>query len=107
MWKDDQSGTEEMKDNKIAYLIYESAMSRMERANKRNFIIILLLVALLFGTNIAWVIYESQFEDTVQAVLIESEQDGDYNSVVGGDYYGTSEGYSCQGDEGQDQESGE
>ena len=45
----------------ISYLAYESAMARMERANKRSFIIILILILALIATNTGWVIYESQF----------------------------------------------
>ena len=73
----------------ISYLAYESAMARMERANKRSFIIILILILALIATNTGWIIYESQFE-TVETT-IEAEQSGaDVNIVGGGDiHYGT------------------
>ena len=32
---------------------------------KRLWILVFVLVALLFGTNTGWIIYENQFEDTV------------------------------------------
>ena len=50
-------------------------MARMERANKRSFIIIIILIIALIATNAGWVIYESQFE-TVETTNIEAEQDG-------------------------------
>jgi abortive infection bacteriophage resistance protein len=66
----------------ISYLAYESAMARMERANKRSFIIILILIFALIATNTGWIIYESQFE-TVETT-IEAEQNGAEVNIVGG-----------------------
>ena len=69
----------------LLYITYESAMARMERANKRNFIIIIILILALITTNAGWIIYESQFE-TVETTTIEAEQSGaDVNIVGGGD----------------------
>ena len=69
----------------LLYITYESAMARMERANKRNFIIIIILILALIATNAGWIIYESQFE-TVETTTIEAEQSGaDVNIVGGGD----------------------
>ena len=72
----------------IPYIAYESAMARMERANKRSCIIIIILIAALILSNAGWIIYESQFE-TVETT-IEAEQSGaDINIVGGGDiHYG-------------------
>jgi uncharacterized protein YpmB len=74
----------------VPYIAYESTMARMERANKRSFIIIIILIIALIATNAGWVIYESQFE-TVETTNIEAEQDGAGVNIVGGDdiYYGT------------------
>lgn len=66
----------------ISYLTHESAMARMERANKRSFIIILILILALIATNTGWIIYESQFE-TVETT-IEAEQNGAEVNIVGG-----------------------
>lgn len=69
----------------LLYITYESAMARMERANKRNFIIIIILILALIATNAGWIIYESQFE-TVETTTIKAEQIGaDVNIVGGGD----------------------
>ena len=69
----------------LLYITYESAMARMERANKRNFIIIIILILALTATNAGWIIYESQFE-TVETTTIKAEQIGaDVNIVGGGD----------------------
>jgi hypothetical protein len=63
---------------------YESAMARMERANKRNFIIVIILILALIATNAGWIIYESQFETTETSTSIEAKQDGDGINIVGG-----------------------
>ena len=67
----------------ISYLAHESAMARMERANKRSFIIILILILALIATNMGWIIYESQFE-TTETTTIEAEQSGAEVNIVGG-----------------------
>lgn len=58
-----------------------SAMA--ERTIKRLWIIILVLIIALIGTNGAWLYYESQFE-TVETT-IEAEQGDGVNIVGGGD----------------------
>lgn len=55
----------------VSYIAFESALLRLERANRRLWVIVLLLVVLLFGSNAAWVYYESQFEDEVTTVTQE------------------------------------
>ena len=71
-----------MNEEKGAYIVYESAMARMERANKRLWIIIIILIATLIATNAGWLYYESQFQ--VLETSIEAKQDGDGVNIVGG-----------------------
>lgn len=59
-----------------------------ERTIKRLWVIIILLVVLLFGSNAAWVYYESQFADEVITQEVTQEADNGINRFVGGDYYG-------------------
>ena len=68
----------------ISYLSHESAMARMERANKRSFIIILILIFALIATNTGWIIYESQFETVETTTQIDAEQSGAEINIVGG-----------------------
>ena len=51
----------------VPYIVHESDMARLERTIKRLWIICILLILLLVGTNIAWIIYESQFVDEIQS----------------------------------------
>lgn len=60
----------------IPYFVHEADMERLERANKRNFILILVLIVALIGSNLAWTIYESQYEDVVTTVTQSGEADG-------------------------------
>jgi hypothetical protein len=55
------------------------------RREKRFVAIIVLLIILLVGSNVGWLIYESQFE-TVETneTIIEAEQDGSGTNIVGG-----------------------
>lgn len=66
--------------------------SMAERTIKRLWVIIILLIVLLFGTNAAWIVYESQFETIEMSQEAEQEADGDgTNNFIGGDYYGSAE----------------
>lgn len=64
-----------------------------ERTVKRLWITIILLVLLLFGSNAAWIYYESQYQD--ETWTYEATTDGGGNAIANGDgevnYYGESE----------------
>ena len=80
-------GTDKNPDN-VPYIAHESAMARSERNSKRLWIIILVLIVALIGTNLAWIIYESQFE-TVETITEEYDieqdaEDGNNNSIING-----------------------
>lgn len=72
----------------VPYIVHESDMSRLERQSKRLWIVVLVLIFLLVGSNCAWLWYESQFEtvETVQEVVQEAEN-GE-NHFIGGDVIG-------------------
>lgn len=70
------------KPTNIPYIAYEAAMSRFDRINKRLWIAVILLIVLLVGSNIAWLVYESQFQ--VYETSIEATQDGEGVNIVGG-----------------------
>lgn len=68
-------------------LIYESSMARLERANKRSWIICLILIITLLGTNAGWIYYESQFATNETTVEQEVDTgDGDATVIGVGDY---------------------
>lgn len=78
----------------ISYIAFESSMARMERVNKKLWVVILVLIVALVGTNAGWIYFESQWEyvdTTTQTVTQEATSDGDSDismQSIGGDYYG-------------------
>ena len=60
-------------DKFIPYIVFEADMARFERIIKRLWITVILLIVLLVGSNIAWLIYESQFEDFTITQETENE----------------------------------
>lgn len=63
-----------------------------ERTIKRLWILIILLVVLLFGSNAAWLWYESQWEDVTTEVTqeVDTQNGSAYVSGMGDVYYGES-----------------
>lgn len=68
----------------IPYYAHEGEMVRMERLNRRWFIAFLIVLTMLFATNIAWIIYENQFEDSVTTIEQQGETDGGGNNYFNG-----------------------
>ena len=70
----------------------EIMTATMERTIRRLWILALVLVILLVGTNIAWLWYESQFETVLTTeTQLDVQQEAENNSrnlVIGGDWYG-------------------
>ena len=83
-----------MDEKMIPYFSHEGDMARMERANKRLFILLLIiptiLIIALVGTNAAWISYENSFEDKVE-IEAEQETSEGSNYIVGGDFNGQAE----------------
>lgn len=58
--------TNKVTEKHVPYLVFESTISRMDRTIKRLWILAIILIVLLVGTNLAWLYYESQFETVEQ-----------------------------------------
>ena len=71
----------------VPFAVHESAMARMERTIRRLWILLIVLVVLLVGSNALWIWYESQFEDVTTEVEMENESG--FVSYIGrdGDIY--------------------
>ena len=82
-----------MDDKYIPYFVHEGIVTRMERQSKRLFVLCLILIILFTGSNVGWLIYESQYEDFVLTQETSSDGGGDAiaNGVTQGDIiYGES-----------------
>ena len=78
---------EELEEIKLHYGVldlYKEIIADLKKASKRNFVIILILLAMLFGTNIGWLLYESQFEYVTETETIEQIQKETDNSNISG-----------------------
>lgn len=85
-------GSENFKDMPpVPFAAHESALARSERHNKRLWIVILVLIGALIGTNLAWIIYENSFDDYVITQEVEQDAENGTNNFVGGDVYGEAE----------------
>ena len=62
---------------------YESALDRLHRIIKWLIIVIVILILALVGTNLAWTLYELQYEDI--SVNVEQEADEGNNNYIGED----------------------
>lgn len=61
----------------------ESALMHADKANKRLFVILILMLVALIGTNAGWIYYESQWE--VVETEITQESENGYNNYIGND----------------------
>ena len=71
--------TENEKDQK--QYVMDSILALTERTIKRLWILIVLLIVLLFGSNAAWIWYESQFVDEVVTQEVDT---GEGDAIVAG-----------------------
>lgn len=69
----------------VPYIAYEGTMARLERANRRSWILTIILIILLFATNGAWLYYESQYEMVTETTTITQTNDDGINNYIGND----------------------
>lgn len=65
----------------VPFAVHESAMARMERTIRRLWILLIVLVVFLVGSNALWIWYEAQLEK----VEVTQENEDGYNSFIGND----------------------
>ena len=85
----------------VPYIVHEGDMSRLERQLKRLWVVILVLILLLVGSNCAWLWYESQFEtvETVEEIIVDAEDDGIANYIGNDGDIINGESYSKENDD--------
>jgi len=52
----------------VSYAAFEGVQVRLERTNRRMWILCIILIIALIGTNALWLYRESQFEDVTTTV---------------------------------------
>lgn len=68
----------------VPYVVHESAMARNERHNKRLWVVILVLIGALVASNLAWIVYNSQFEvveESTETNITQENDSGDNNYI--------------------------
>jgi len=68
----------------ISYAAHEGMMARMERTIRRLWILCILLILLLVGTNAGWIYYQSQYEDVVTTTqtVTQDVDTGDGTAII-------------------------
>lgn len=66
----------------ISYAAHEGMMARMERTIRRLWILCIILIVLLAGTNGAWIWYESQFMDESLTVTQDLDSGNGGDAVI-------------------------
>lgn len=77
----------------VTYIAFESMKATLERTIKRLWILAIILIVLLFGTNAAWIYYESQWEVVEKTEISQDVDTGTGSAFVTGigDIYGEGE----------------
>lgn len=65
----------------VSYYVHEEMMARQERTIKRVWILCIILIIALIGTNAGWIYYENSFED----IVVTQENADGYNNYIGND----------------------
>ena len=59
-------------------------MTELKKTSKRWFVVSIILLIALVGTNVAWLIYESSFETVIETQTVEQHQENTDNSNMSG-----------------------
>lgn len=73
----------------VPYIVYESSMSRMERALKRMFVALVVSIIVMLGSNVAWLLFINQYEYVEEGTDVTlTNEDGNANYIGNdGDIY--------------------
>lgn len=78
------------KEKNVPYIVFEGEMARAERRDKRQWIVIIVLIFALLASNIGWIWYESQFDTYTYEYTQDGQGLNNINTGEQGDVlYGT------------------
>ena len=70
----------------VPYIVFESELARFERIIKRLCLLLVMLIILLFASNLAWLYAWNQYDyETVETQEIQADQDGKGVNIIGGE----------------------
>ena len=69
----------EGKNVNVPFVVYQATAARQERQVKRLWVALIVALAALFLTNMAWIGYQSQFD----TFSYDYTQDGNGNNIIG------------------------
>ena len=75
----------------VPYIVYEAEMTRSERQIKRLWIALIVAIALIFASNVVWLIYINQYNFESYDLSTEGGGNANYIGQDGDIYNGTSE----------------
>lgn len=64
---------------------HEKDQSRLMEIIKSLIAVIVILIVLLVGSNVGWIVYESQFDVVEESTTITQENADGYNNYIGND----------------------
>lgn len=66
----------------IPYIAFESSQARMERVNRKLWIVILVVIVALVGTNAGWIWWENQWQYVQSSTEVSQELDADGDAII-------------------------
>lgn len=60
----------------VPYTVYEASQARADRRFRLMWVLIIVMLISLIGTNAGWIVYESQYEDTVISQELDAGDSG-------------------------------
>jgi hypothetical protein len=73
-----------MEEKTIPYYAYDAITILYNKTIRRLWILCIILAVFLVGSNVGWLVYESQFEDVVTSVEQEAEWDSESEVIMNG-----------------------
>ncbi|MBQ2175749.1 MAG: hypothetical protein II453_12060 [Alphaproteobacteria bacterium] len=61
--------------------VYEAQEARHERREKRLIIAVIIAVIIMFLSNVAWLVFVSQYEVAVSDAIVDTEGEGNANYI--------------------------
>lgn len=87
-------------EDRVPYIVYESAQAKNERVVKRLVIALIVAIGLIFASNMAWLYVWSSYEYTGTETTTTYTQDGEGTNIIGDSNEVTDE--SANGENSQD-----